>query len=63
MYRCVVVALHEMIVAMVTGTIPISMEDILKVMNMGKGVARYNPQDRRTLVATLRGTRHIFHFY
>ena len=63
MYRCVVVALHVMVVAMVTETMPISMEDILKVIDMGKGVTRYNPQDRRKLVATLRGTRHIFHFY
>ena len=55
MYRCVVVALHVMIVAMVTKTMPISMEDILKVIDMGKGVSRYNPQDRRKLVATLRG--------
>ena len=55
MYRCVVVALHVMVVAMVTETMPISMDDILKVIDMGKGLTRYNPQDRRKLVATLRG--------
>ena len=60
MYRCIVITLHVVFVAIVTEAMPSTLDDILKFIDMENGVTRYNPQDRRKLVATLRGAYHAF---